>query len=329
MDSSSNLPVALLERMETSSEQAPEHLLSLLKDQIQIVWLDEFISEPTKFDGVKIIAIMVFHGKPKVTSELVDKLSHLKLVAVFGAGYNNIDTKMLQSKGIKVSNTPHVLDDTCANQAMMLLLACGRDFIEDVRRTMAPQTKSLLKNSVSPGIDGKTLGIVGMGNIGFAVAKRAKVFNMVIRYHNRQKRADDGVVGAHYHQNLLDMLHRCDYVMVCCALTPQTRHIIGEKELQHMRGTAALINVSRGGTVDHRALAEALRKRTIRFAALDVTEPEPLPRDHELLELDNVIITGHTSSATWACRRAMCQMTIDNVVACWKGQDLPSEVPDY
>jgi len=125
------------------------------------------------------------------------------------------------------------------------------------------------------------------------------------------------------------MLPICDYVVVTLSLTPQTANIIDEDQFKVMKRSAAFINVSRGGTVNHLALTAALKQGSIRFAALDVTQPEPLPRDHELLQMDNVIITGHTSSATLKCRSDMCQKAIDNVLAISRGLSLPSEVPKY
>jgi len=324
-----SMPTVLLERMESATEEAPDHLMSLLKEQVNIVWMDEFMSNPHDFADAKIIAIMCFHGAPKVTPELIDMLPKLKLVANFGAGYNNLDTKMLQAKKIKASNTPEVLNNACANHAILLILAAAREFTRDIKRATDPSTTGFLKNHVCEGVDQKTLGIVGMGSIGLAVAKRARALNMNIRYHNRKKNPDDQQVCGKFHPFLNEMLPHCDYVIVTVALTPQTTNIIGKNQFAEMKKSAAFINVSRGATCDHVALIKALENGEIRWASLDVTDPEPLRRDSPLLKMDNVIVTCHTSSATEECRKLMCQKAIDNVLAVFEGKPLVSEIPSY
>jgi len=327
MNKSNNLPTVLMQSMKSEYEEEPEYLLKIIKEHLSVVWIKDFVENPDKYKDCKIEAILVFHGQPKVTEDLVNKLPHLKLVANFGAGYNNLDTKMLKLKGIKVSNTPNVLNDACANHALLLILAVARNFTEDI--IYCKSSKPFLKNNVCIGVDKKTLGIVGMGNIGFTIAKRAFACGMKILYSGRTKKSYDQTVSAEFYSSLPEMLPLCDYVIVCVSLTPETYQIIGEKELKLMKPSASLINVSRGQTLDTSALANALKNKTIRSAALDVTDPEPLPVGHPLLSMPNCLVTCHTSSATYGAREAMCKLVVDNVVAMNEGKVLPSEIPRY
>jgi len=327
MSTSRDLPIVLMHSMKSSYEEEPEYLMKVIKEKLSVVWVKDFLEHNEDYKDSKIVSILVFHGQPKVTEDLVNKLPHLKIVANFGAGYNNLDTKMLKSKGIKVSNTPNVLNNACANQAMLLLLSISRNFTEDINH--AKSSKPFLKNNVCIGVDKKILGIVGMGNIGFTIAERAFAFNMKILYFGRSKKSDDQKISAEFYSSLVEMLPLCDYVIVCVSLTPQTYRIIGEKELKLMKPSASLINVSRGQTVDTNALTHALKNKIIRSAALDVTDPEPLPVGHPLLSMPNCVVTCHTSSATYGAREAMCKLVVDNVLAMNEGKPLPSEVPQY
>jgi glyoxylate reductase len=171
-------------------------------------------------------------------------------------------------------------------------------------------------------IHDSTLGILGMGRIGEQVARRARAFDMRLLYHNRQRRpAAEETLGARY-VSQDELLAASDYVVLNVPLTPQTQRLIGRKELARMKPTAILINVSRGPVVDTDALTEALTARTIYAAALDVTDPEPLPRDHPLLRLDNVTITPHLGSATEETRQRMTEAAIENLLAGLSGRPL-------
>ena len=175
-------------------------------------------------------------------------------------------------------------------------------------------------------IHGATLGILGMGRIGAQVARRARGFDMNVFYHNRNRRADiEQSLGA-THVSQDELLASSDYVVLTVPLTAETRGLIGRPELARMKRTAILINIARGPVVDTEALTEALTARVIYAAALDVTDPEPLPRDHPLLRLDNVIIAPHLGSATDQTRERMASMSIDNLLAGIAGRSLPFEV---
>ncbi len=175
-------------------------------------------------------------------------------------------------------------------------------------------------------VHGSTLGIIGMGRIGEQVARRARGFDMTVLYHNRQRKpATEGALGVRY-ATQDELLGAADYVLLTVPLTPQTQGLIGKKELGRMKRTAILINVARGPVVDAGALTEALSNGTIYAAALDVTAPEPLPRDHPLLRLPNVIITPHLGSATEQTRQRMGEMSIENLLAGLSGRELPYRV---
>ncbi len=175
-------------------------------------------------------------------------------------------------------------------------------------------------------IHGSTLGIVGMGRIGTQVARRARGFDMTILYHNRHRKPDaETSLGARY-VSLDELLMQSDYVLLTVPLTRETEGLIGTNELAKMKPTAVLINIARGPVVNTDALRKALTDRTIFAAALDVTAPEPLPRDHPLLTLPNVIITPHLGSATEQTRQRMGEMSIENLLAGLEGRPLPFQV---
>jgi glyoxylate reductase len=177
-------------------------------------------------------------------------------------------------------------------------------------------------------VHGKTLGIIGMGRIGQQIARRAIGFDMTVLYHNRRRRED--VEQAHApsvrYAERDDLLAQSDYVMLCVPLTDETRGSIGTPELSLMKHDATLINIARGAVIDTTALTEAMACGRIAGAALDVTEPEPLPRDHALLTMPNVIITPHLGSATVETRRRMAEISVENLLAGLRGNPLPYQV---
>ncbi|NXA46941.1 GRHPR reductase, partial [Nothocercus julius] len=193
---------------------------------------------------------------------------------------------------------------------------------------ISPDTEHFAVDWLGVEVTRATLGIIGMGSIGYKVAQRAKAFEMKILYHNRnrRKRAEEQAVGAHYCEKMDDLLQQSDFVLLVVNLSPETRKLIGKRELGLMKPTATLINISRGAVIDQDALVEALQKKIIRAAALDVTYPEPLPRDHPLLKLNNIIITPHIGTATVQAIRMMAEEAITNMLAVLNGQRIPSEV---
>jgi glyoxylate reductase len=211
--------------------------------------------------------------------------------------------------------------------AFALLLAAGRRLVEGDRYARGPHflhydPSYLLGREVH----GSTLGILGMGRIGEQVARRARGFAMTVLYHNRRRRlAAEAALGVRYVVQD-ELLAAADYVVLTVPLTAETQRLIGRAELARMKPTAILINISRGPVVDTAALTEALAARRIYAAALDVTDPEPLPRDHPLLQLDNVIITPHLGSGTEQTRRRMAEVSVENLLAGLSGRPLLCQV---
>ncbi|XP_002742256.1 putative 2-ketogluconate reductase [Saccoglossus kowalevskii] len=301
----------------------PEHV-HMLEELFTVVWWDDFEANRDKFSN-KIQGIFSQCGKPAVTEDLVAALPNLKVVSNFGVGVNHLDVAMINRHGIKVGNTPHVLSDAVADVGMMLILASARRLIEGVN--IARESKVYSMFMMGNDINEATLGVIGMGNIGYKVAERARAFNMNIIYYNRERRSvtDEEKVGAKYCMSLEVLLRQSDYVMVVVPLCKETCAMIGEREFQLMKPTAVIINIARGQVIDQDAMVDALQKKLIHGAALDVTYPEPLPPDHPLLHNPNVIVTPHFGSQTVETRRKMAQMVIDNLVAGIEGKPLPSE----
>ncbi len=273
------------------------------------------------------LAAIYTYGHPRVDADMLDRLPGVRVISNFGVGVDHIDLSAAAARGIVVGNTPGILDGATADLAFALLLAAGRRLVEGDRYARGPDFLRYDPTfMIGREVHGSTLGILGLGRIGEQVARRARAFDMRILYHNRQRRpAVEEALGVHY-VTRDELLATADYVMLTVPLTSQTQRLIGRAELARMKPTAILINASRGAVVDTEALTEALAARTIYAAALDVTEPEPLPRDHPLLRLDNVIITPHLGSATEQTRQRMAEVSIENLLAGLSGHPLPFPV---
>ncbi|NXU50082.1 GRHPR reductase, partial [Turnix velox] len=271
----------------------------------------------------------MWYHKPDINEELLQSLPNLKVVASSGVGIDHVDLNLLSSYGVKLSNTPFVVSTDTADLGMALMLASSRRLVEGSHQmAVSHDTEYFPADWLGTDLSGATLGIVGMGTIGYKVAQRAKPFEMKILYHNRNQRnkEEESAVGAIYCKKIDDLLHQSDFVLLSVSLTPQTHKLIGKRELELMKPTATLINISRGLVVDQDALVEALQNKVIKAAALDVTYPEPLPRDHPLLKLKNVIITPHIGSATKKTRRLMMENMIESIQAGLTGLPIPNEV---
>jgi glyoxylate reductase len=232
----------------------------------------------------------------------------LRAIANYGVGTDNVDLEAATARGIPVGNTPDVLTETTAELAFALMLAAARRITEADRyvregRWVGWQPDLLLGYD----LHGSTLGIVGYGRIGRAVARRAEGFGMEVLH---------GIP-------LGELLERSDFVSLHAPLKPETQGLIGAGELRRMKPTAILVNTARGQLVDSDALTEALQTGQIAGAALDVTDPEPLPRDHPLLAAPNLVIAPHIGSASHRTREAMADMTVDNLLAALAGEPMP------
>jgi glyoxylate reductase len=265
----------------------------------------------------------------RVDDELLDRAGPgLKVVSNFAVGFDNVDVDACTRRGIAVGNTPGVLTETTADLAWALLMAAARRVAEGDRYVRAGRWRTwgpmLL---MGPDVHGATLGIVGFGRIGQAVARRAMGFGMTVLYYDT-RRADAAVetsLGATF-VPLDELLARADFVSLHVNLSDETRHLVDAARLRSMKPDAILVNTSRGPVVDQRALFEALRDGVIGAAALDVTDPEPIAPDDPLLTLDNCLVVPHIASASRATRGKMAAMAAANLLAGVRGERLPTPV---
>ena len=260
--------------------------------------------------------ILVSTFDKPVTAEMIASAPELKLVANFGVGYNNIDLAACRARGIRVTNTPQPVIEPTAELAFALMIAVARRVAEFDRslRNGTCQPMAVM-NNLSHSLYGKTLGIIGLGRIGQALARRAVAGGMKIVYHNRHRLPEqtEQLYGAQY-VDLQTLLQDSDYVSLNLPYTPEVHHLIGLQELSMMRRSAYLINTARGAHVDEQALVHALQNGIIAGAAMDVYEHEPQITP-ELLTLPNVVLSPHTGTGTWEGRIAMCHNIEDNILA--------------
>ena len=258
----------------------------------------------------------------RIDGEVMDAAGdNLRVVANMAVGYDNVDVGAATDRGIVVTNTPGVLDETTADVAFMLLLAAARRLGEGERLLRAGRWQWWgPKQLMGQDVWGKALGIVGFGRIGQSVARRARGFGMEILYHNRSRKSDaDRDLDAHYLE-LDELLETADFISIHTPLTEETRHLIGAPELEKMKPEAVLVNTSRGPVVDEEELADALGSGQIFAAGLDVYEGEPEVHPN-LLELENVVLAPHIGSASVETRERMAVLAAENIVAILSGAD--------
>jgi glyoxylate reductase len=256
----------------------------------------------------------------KMDAEFMDAAGEgLKVIANMAVGYDNVEVEAARERGIVVTNTPGVLDETTADTAFMLLLAAARRLGES-ERTLRAGDWEWWGPKLFVGVDvwGKKLGIVGMGRIGQAVARRGRGFGMEILYHNRSRKEDAEKEFDARRVELDELLETADFVSVHTPLTDETRHLIGPEELRRMKLTAVLVNTSRGPVVDEGALADALADGRIFAAGLDVYEDEPKVHP-KLLDLENAVLAPHIGSGSQETRDGMAVLAAENIVAVLSG----------
>ena len=258
-----------------------------------------------------------------VTREMIDNAPNLQLVTNFGVGFNNIDLDACRERGICVTNTPQPVIEPTAELAFALMHDVARRTAEFDRKLRLGQAEPFgVMNNLSHSLYGKTLGIIGMGRIGQALARRAIAAGMTIIYHNRKPLGDEAMRQLGYEAKYLtkeEVLQTADFVSLNLPYTPDVRHLIDEQELKMMKQSAYLINPARGAHVCEEALVQALKNGEIAGAAMDVYEHEPQIHP-ELLTLDNVVLSPHTGTGTWEGRIAMCENVCDNILAWEKGE---------
>ncbi len=293
------------------TREIPNHALELLKESFEVgMWNEDrpiprevLLAEAKRAEGLLIMLT------ERIDQELLDAAPNLKAISIMAVGYDNIDLSLATERGIFVMNTPGVLSNATADLTFGLLMATGR--------RIAEANQYLLDGKwigwgpmlmAGQEIYGSTIGIIGMGRIGEAVAKRATGFDMKILYHNRNRKPEvEEALGAEY-RSLDDLLQESDFIVMLTPLTPETENLIGKREFELMKETAVFVNVSRGATIDEEALYEALVNKKIWAAGLDVFRQEPVPMDNPLLKLDNVVAIPHIGSASIQTRTKMAVM---------------------
>lgn len=307
------------------TRRIPEEVTDLITPYAEVnIWeeentpsREEFLRRISDIDG------LILWGADSIDGITMDAAPRLKVIANIAVGYDNIDIEAAAERGIRVSNTPGVVTDSTADLTFALMLAIGRRIVETVNLT----TKGGWKmwgpmEMLGQDIHHKTLGIIGLGRIGAAVAKRAKGFSMRVIYHDAQRRSDEAELGVEYIEDIPTLLGISDFVSLHVPLNRDTTHMIGAKELSLMKPTAVLVNASRGKVVDQQALYQALKRKHIWGAAIDVIEKEPILTDDPLLTLDNIIITPHIGTQTGETGVKMSVLAVENLIAGLKGEPM-------
>ena len=264
-------------------------------------------------------------GNIKINEELLAKAPNLKVIAQASVGYDNIDIAACNARNIPVGNTPGVSVDAVADLAYALILDSARKIVLAYDHVKSGKWGENKPFGLTTDLANKTLGVVGMGDIGSAIAERAKASKMKIIYHNRNRRADDETLGATY-VTFDELLAQADFIVIAVTLNPTTKGMFNKEAFAKMKDGARIVNISRGAVIDTEAMYEALLSGKLAHAAMDVTDPEPLPGDHKLLSLPNVTVTPHMASATTETRDAMALLTVDNILAGLEGKPMPAQV---
>jgi glyoxylate reductase len=268
-------------------------------------------------EGENVDAVL---GTDRWTAAMMGQASRLRLVALTAVGFDMVDVAAATARGILVTNTPDVLTETVADLTFALILAAARRVNETERWMLAGQWKTLGVTAMGRDVHHATLGIVGMGRIGAAVAERARGFHMPVLYFDFVRREELERQFGYRYVNLETLLKESDFVTLHVPLLPETTGMIGAAQLPMMKPTAYLINAARGPVVDERALIAALQAGQIAGAGLDVYETEPIDMSNPLLAMENVVKVPHVGSATGATRQAMLDLAVENLLAVLQGK---------
>lgn len=309
---SPGLPVVIV------THTLPDNWLVSLKDRCQLlIGLAELEAHLSEAEGLFTLLTL------RVDEALLNKAKRLRVVSNMAVGVDNIDVAACTRRGIPVGNTPGVLTEATADLTLALLLSAARRLPEASADAREGRWTTWTPTAwLGADLNGATLGIVGLGRIGLAVATRAKAFRMKIVYASRNANSEaEQTLGA-TRLSLEDLLRQSDFVSLHVPFSAETRHLMNERTLRLMKPTAILINAARGGVVDTAALHHALSEGWIAGAALDVTDPEPLPADHPLYRLPNCLIAPHIGSATRGARRRMAELACENLLAGLEGRRL-------
>ena len=299
-----------------------------LNSEVQLLgWQQGGRMPKEQFDAWLAQADALFStGNIRIDEKLLAKAPKLKVIAQASVGYDNIDIAACAARGIPVGNTPGVLVDAVADLAYGLIIDSARRLVRAHAHVQSGAWGERKPFGLTTDLAGKVLGVIGMGDIGSAIAKRAQASSMQVIYHNRHQRSDDEKLNVKY-VSQEELLATADFIVLAVTLNPSTKHLINAETIAKMKQGVRLINISRGGVVDTEALYDALVSGQIGYAAMDVTDPEPFPGEHKLLSLENVTVTPHMASATKETRDAMALLTAENILAGLKGEALPAQVP--
>jgi len=314
------------------TRELSERGLKIIKENFDAEVWPEYAPPPKKviIEKAKNVDALVTLLSDKIDAEVFEAAPNLKIVAQMAVGFDNIDVQEATKRSIYVTNTPEVLTETTADFAWALLMSVARRVVEADKYVRTGQWKVGWHPSMMLGRDvhGATIGIVGAGRIGYALAKRAKGFDMKILYYDVIPRPEMEELGAKP-VNLDELLKESDFVSIHVSLMKETQHLINAEKLRLMKRTAYLINNARGPIVDEKALYRALKEGRIAGAGLDVFEQEPTLVDNPLLKLDNVVVAPHISSASQETRSRMAEIAAENLVAFFEGRKPPNLVnPD-
>ena len=308
------------------TRQLPGAALGRLRDETELeVWRDDLPPPREQFlaavrDAEGLLCLLT----DQIDDELLAMAPKLRVVSTMAAGYDNIDVEAATRRRIVVANTPDVLTESTADLAFALLLAAARRVVEGDRVTREGRWTTWHPSFLlGREIHDATLGIVGLGQIGLAVARRARGFGMRLLYASPSRRQDAERELALVHVSFDKLLVEADFISVHVPLTPETHHMFNADAFRRMKATAIFVNTSRGQVVDEAALHHALDSRTIAGAAIDVTEVEPLPKQDALLRLPNLIVTPHIGSASVDTRARMAEMAAENLLAGLRGDEPP------
>ena len=310
------------------SRLLPDPVMAIVRERFQLMQepLDALPAPSALREGLCQADAAIVTLGDRIDTETIHAATRLKILANYAVGYNNIDLTAAQQRGLVVTNTPDVLTDATADLTWALLLATARRVVEgDTLVRSGRWTGWSPTQLLGAEVSGKTLGIIGMGRIGQAVAHRALGFRMLVRYHTRSPLAASSLPREWEHRSLRDLFGEADVVTIHVPLTSATHHLIGARELAWMRSTAFLINTARGPIVDEGALVDALKTGTIAGAGLDVYEQEPALHP-ALAQLKQVVLLPHLGSATLQARVQMGLVCLENIQAVLEGRPAPNHV---
>jgi glyoxylate reductase len=310
------------------SRLLPDPVMAIVRERFQLVQepLDALPAPSALREGLCQADAAIVTLGDRIDAETIHAATRLKILANYAVGYNNIDLAAARERGLIVTNTPDVLTDATADLTWALLLATARRVVEgDALVRSGRWTGWSPRQLLGAEVSGKTVGVIGMGRIGQAVAHRAVGFRMPVRYHTRQPMAPGSLPREWEHRSLQDILGEADIVTMHVPLTPSTHHLIGARELAWMKPTAFLINTARGPIVDEEALVDALKTGMIAGAGLDVYEQEPSLHP-ALAQLKNVMLLPHLGSATVHARVQMGLVCLENICAVLDGRPALNEV---